>query len=253
MHTNQPTQLICGFAVLAVSTVMLANASSVVDDSFPVALQDPAIARELNEGDAAFVEASGLACNLAPAVWLDPIPHVFEVCFASDNYEPNEIGVLPLGAADVNGDGITEFFDWRRSNGDGGILLYQGGGFSYPGAILYRSTTEIAPNSTRLVRDQVLALTNTDIATLRQVLGSNLSYMSAVPRGWRDIDLDRDLDLVVSITISYSGVSGIFRKEVWFENSGNEYTPQCSADLNRDGQVNGEDLCLVLACWTGAE
>ncbi len=253
MPTNQPIQLICGFAVIAVSTVMLANASTVVDESRPVAPQDQANAREPYEGGAAVVGASALACNLDPAVWLDPIPHVFEVCFASDNYQPNEIGVLPLGAADVNGDGLTEFFDWRRSNGDGGILLYQAGGFSYPGAILYRSTTEVAPNSTRLVRDQVLALSATDIQTLRQVLGPNLSYMSAVPRGWRDVDLDRDLDLVVSVTISYSGLSGYWQKEVWFENSGNEYTPPCSADLNRDGQVNGEDLCLVLACWTGAE
>jgi hypothetical protein len=253
MHFTQSASLTLAIALITTASAMLANAGDFVEESQISTTYNPINASGSNGKQPTSESAFSLACNSVPAAWFNPVPHVMEVCFASSNNAVNEVGTMPLGASDVNGDGITEFFDWRRDDNDNGIAIYAEGGLIIPKVLLYRSTTEVTPTTTKVWRDEVLAMNASDITSLRLSLGPNLTYMAATPRGWRDIDSDRDLDLVVSINLAYSGIQGYYRREVWFENTGNEYTPQCSGDLNQDGQVNGEDLCLVLACWTGAE
>jgi hypothetical protein len=71
--------------------------------------------------------------------------------------------------------------------------------------------------------------------------------------GWRDMDGDKDLDYIVSVSVYVgpAGQSPEVRRQVWFENTGFEANRKgAAADLNRDGVVNGEDLCIVLAAWS---
>jgi hypothetical protein len=71
--------------------------------------------------------------------------------------------------------------------------------------------------------------------------------------GWRDMDGDKDLDYIVFVTVNVgpAGQSPEVRRQVWFENTGFEANGKgAAADLNRDGVVNGEDLCIVLAAWS---
>jgi len=59
----------------------------------------------------------------------------------------------------------------------------------------------------------------------------------------RDMDSDGDLDLIADA--SGGGVALKF----WLENTGFQHTNRIAADINRDGRVDGADLCLVLASW----
>jgi hypothetical protein len=62
--------------------------------------------------------------------------------------------------------------------------------------------------------------------------------------GWRDMDEDGDLDLVVFATDLY------WVRQIWLENIGYEKpAPPLAADINRDGRVDGADLGMVLVSW----
>lgn len=66
--------------------------------------------------------------------------------------------------------------------------------------------------------------------------------------GVRDLDGDEDQDLIVYCqgTPDYQTYQ---RVGFWFENTGFQHTNPIAADLNRDGQVDGADLGLLLVSW----
>jgi hypothetical protein len=191
-------------------------------------------------------------CDSEPNLWLSPLARKVTVCFPYGNqtYQPNDIGVTPLGAADANGDGSIEHYDVIAPVGTQGVRVYSLG-TSLPATLLYSSTTTIDNGEVSVWRNRVLRLESTDISALRQVLGNPaLNFLSVEPIGWRDLDEDGDLDLIARAWLDYQGVSGTYPKDLWFENTGFEHGAQCNADLNNDGAVDGGDLCLLLACWT---
>jgi hypothetical protein len=65
--------------------------------------------------------------------------------------------------------------------------------------------------------------------------------------GWRDLDDDGDLDLVVQIRVDDWKAIHWY----WLENTGYEASNGFAGDVNRDGAVDGKDLAIVLAGWTG--
>jgi len=198
----------------------------------------------------------GGGCQTEPQEWFNPVPRRLQVCVGGTNGVPNQIGKLPLGAADVNADGVNEYFDTAYANSwdyegsvEIGIFVAS---WSQPigGTILYRSTTEIQPSQTVVWRNSVLEGTAAMGDQIRQMVGANLREIFVRAKGWRDIDFDGDLDLIAEVHYEVAGASGDFGLDIWFENIGYEVSqPPLAADINRDGRVDGADLGLVLVSW----
>ena len=200
----------------------------------------------------AHAQILGGGCQTEPQAWFNPIPRRLVVCIGGDQ-KPSQIGKYTLGVADVNADGVNEFFDtayFGSWDNDGypetGVMVAS---FSQPigGTILYRSTTEVQPSSTVVWRNSVLEGTAAMGDQIRQLIGagSSLQEIAVRAKGWRDIDFDGDLDLVAEASFfSYGGV------DIWFENTGYEASqPPLAADLNNDGIVDGADLGILLSVW----
>jgi hypothetical protein len=66
--------------------------------------------------------------------------------------------------------------------------------------------------------------------------------------GWRDLDGDGDLDLIVELRVNEQWETSAW---VWLENTGYEASSGLAGDINRDGAIDGLDLAIVLAGWTG--
>ena len=190
-------------------------------------------------------------CQTNPAHWFNPIPKRLVVCIGSGN-TPQRIGMLPLGAADVNRDGVNEFFDtnyfgsWDNDGYNELGVLVRSLDSPIGGTLLYRSTTEVQPNQTIVLRNSVLDVDASVGDEIRGWLGNpSISQISMRAKGWRDIDSDGDLDLIAEA--AFTSGDGL---DLWFENIGYEMpTTPVAADLNRDGRVDGADLGLLLYAW----
>jgi hypothetical protein len=198
----------------------------------------------------------GGGCQTEPLEWFNPVPRRLSACVGNGN-KPNQIGKLPLGAADVNGDGIGEFFDtnWEGSwdldgSAEYGIAVLSIGA-PIGGTLLYRSTTEVQEAQTIVWRNSVLEVAAPVGAEIRRWLGDPWMYGIWVKaKGWRDIDFDGDLDLICEAVLQYATVSGAYGLDLWFENIGYEVAqPPLAADLNNDGIVDGADLGILLSVW----
>ena len=87
----------------------------------------------------------------------------------------------------------------------------------------------------------------------RRWLFHSMTFTPSPRAGWRDVDGDGDLDYLLNISGDNYG-SGApyaqFQEQIWFENIGYEKAvPPVAADLNRDGQVDGADLGMLLFAW----
>jgi hypothetical protein len=147
----------------------------------------------------------------------------------------------PPSFADVNGDGVDEYF-----------RPYLGIPFIAEGApknrcFIARSGVTTDSGKTTAVVTCILTTEPLIGWVVSQFPDCDRAYYYAV--GWRDMDNDNDLDLVLT-------VSGQTAKEItfettgWFENIGYEKpNPPLAADLNGDGWVDGADLGLLLGAW----
>jgi hypothetical protein len=140
--------------------------------------------------------------------------------------------------ADVDNDGRIEYFARVA-----GILLIQGGlptGSCLVEQSLLVSTGDLPAERTVCVADSA------DLAAYAAERFPGVLTAQAYSGGWRDMDNDDDLDLVV---FCYADVvNGSFF--CWLENTGFQKQPRLVGDLNADGKVNGADLGTLLVNWT---
>lgn len=191
-------------------------------------------------------------------IWFAPFPNLVDC--VSNTYQ----GVEPLAAqrwrtADVNGDGTTDYL--RPLQGSGGAQYWYAFFLGAPSA-------EVGNAAIMLERvdqqTQQLRLTRINLFTsAADIQAWTAANVPAVPNGgiqfnlgygdwsgWRDMDGDGDLDLLlVVVPVGDTGGSDWLR-QIWLENIGYERpAPPLAADLNRDGYVNGLDLGLLLGQW----
>lgn len=173
-----------------------------------------------------------------------PSMNWFTVVHAWPNCDSNGPPLVSWGAADVNGDGSLE-----HAYAGGGQLV--NGGVPVPIVSVARLelVTRDGP-STGLVWSHVEASGIGDFLT-----GSphfmTYAYLNDT-NGLRDMDLDKDLDLVVTFA-GTTGAGNHIWGLLWVENTGYEYNPPLAADVNGDGTVNGIDLASVLTAWSAQE
>lgn len=146
----------------------------------------------------------------------------------------------PWKSADVNSDGIEEYLAF---SGNYFVL----GSQPRDGWILANSiiTSELSGTYESLVT--VLNANGIAAPFMAQYPGTTQASISSL--GLRDMDGDGDLDLVVLID-RFSGNGGFEQLRGWFQNTGYEKAPPpLAADLNKDGNIDGIDLGLLLAAW----
>ena len=176
-------------------------------------------------------------CDEDVRQWFNPMPHQFTMCGGGSG---QIVPSAPLKQVDVNADGVQDFINSTLSFEAKGQY-----GPRDPGDIMFQ--TEVIVDSTGTIMR--------NIPVFRPGLTVGAGLLELFPNGcgdtvnllgWRDMDLDGDLDLVA--WIPQSGPQGAIN--IYFENVGYEVAPHIAADLNRDGLVNGADLAVVLRSWT---
>ena len=189
-------------------------------------------------------------CQTDPAVWFNSTPKRLRLCVGS-NTIGNTVGRIPLNSADVNADGILEYFD--TLNGED-IQIRSFGTPPTTKPLLLRSVTVDTDTETVVYRNSVIdvgASTGESIYQSLSAIGWNhATDIFLSPSGWRDVDHDGDLDLMCSAYWYSSQLIGTWSTDFWFENIGyNNPAAPPAADLNRDGRVDGADLALLLYAW----
>jgi hypothetical protein len=180
----------------------------------------------------------------------------FEPRLQSLNVICSAIGRQALYSADVNADGLVDYFHAE----EGTVVLVENGvPLSNPARGLFHSTTTRLGGGVAFNLVQVLGF-NQDVGTRLIEANPGLSnawidYFSSASSpndrtsGWRDCDEDGDLDLVVTVRLFFGSGSMEYRP-MWFENIGYEKpAPPIAADINGDGRVDGADLGLLLVAW----
>ncbi len=182
------------------------------------------------------VAAAAATCQTtAGESWFSPVFHPITFNSGCAGFFSNG---QAFNFADVNGDGLMDYFAYIN-----GQCI--GKGVPYSGCLLARSTMSEQGNQTVAEFTCVM-----DAALMAESILQRYpqtTYAVWNPGGWRDMDSDGDLDLVVIVDIEAGSAT---RLDGWFENIGYEKpTPPLAADLNRDGSVDGVDLGILLAAW----
>ena len=195
--------------------------------------------------------AGGPVGNCAPIseAWFSPIPRAI-------SYECIRVPRDSLYAADVNRDGITDYFysdvsdvslvenGSPASNRDIALfhskMIASGAGSVHTHSYIFPNLSEVGSH----------LLSQYPTLRLASVV-SNAGYDAQTRMGWRDMDSDGDLDLVVSISMTFNGSSDNAAQPFWFENIGFQASPPPNPyDLDHSGSVNIADLSLLLMEFT---
>jgi hypothetical protein len=223
---------------------------------------DPARYSRLLESGSALVDptASPLLVDraisdCAPTVehaWFAPTPHLVR-CVGPRNPTFDGLHAQDFRAADVNGDGSIDHFRARPGGGTGAFVIFNGVPINdYAELSVSREIVTESEPGISLQRIRVFSEPSDIIGwcaanlpapqggyLLLQIVGGDMAG------GWRDMDGDGDLDLLLLASDS-SGIIG----QIWMENIGYQKPAQpLAADINRDGRVDGADLGLVLVSW----
>jgi hypothetical protein len=189
-----------------------------------------------------------------PLLWFLQTPHIVECSSPSGRV----LGAIGGGAVDVNGDGRLEFYG-RLEVGNPDVVINgapTGTSFS-----LWVNRVDAETQKPLAIRDTVelipptfgaWVLQNFPTATNASVALADYDDSQVIQpiAGWRDMDGDGDLDYLVRLSLQVPTPPTNPAHQIWFENIGYEKpAPPLAADINRDGRVDGADLCLVLASW----
>jgi hypothetical protein len=154
--------------------------------------------------------------------------------------------------ADVNHDGLVDYF---YSDASQSPVIQNGTAVPSPLAVLFHSRmtgtgaaqihtlANIFPSSV-----EIGASLQSQYPTLRQAdLVLQMSYDANIRPGWRDMDSDGDLDLVMTINMVFDGASDNEFRPFWFENTGYQAAPPPNPyDLDQDGEVGASDISVLL-------
>lgn len=202
------------------------------------------------------VQRTGVPC-LPSMAWFRVAPSFFASCAS---------GVIPrIGAercvlADVDGNGDLESFDVECFGALGTRCIVDGSAFEEDAARRVRLSLvhiNAEERDVRLEGQLVFQIDSMAVgqALLRQFPGlANALVLdprdNGLYAGWADADRDGDKDLVLQFFADYGDGSSSLEGQIWFENIGHEKpAPPVAADINRDGQVNGADLGILLTAW----
>ena len=173
-----------------------------------------------------------LVSNCPSEDWFEQVP----IPFDKGTCGTGRIGIFPAvlasEAIDVNGDGILEHISGIRENFSD-FTLDSGCGLAIS-KLEFLSNGRTQENFTCIWNPYTIA----SFAALRGFNGMQIC-------GWRDMDQDGDLDLVIRLY----GSSG--QAEYWLKNIGFQHTASLEGDLNGDGQVDAADLGRLLGGYTG--
>ncbi len=191
-------------------------------------------------------------------LWFSQVPHAIPCANGSDSQPFLTAPDLFKGAADINGDGVLEHFGAPPPGGTSGAVILSG---TPTGAALsiWTSQVDSLSGAPTTIRDYVPIVPVTLGAWVQSVspgvtdayihlyFGSGPTQIESAA-GFRDMDGDGDLDYLAILELS--GTAGDSSQQIWFENIGFEKAaPPVAADLNRDGQVDGADLGMLLFAW----
>ena len=183
--------------------------------------------------------ASDVCQDLAPDVRFTGAVHPITQCVDSNTGWFRVFSSTDNASHDINGDGVLEHFSW------GNVELNQDASPNAP--IMFRDEI-LFDGVTTSVRYQPVLLAAPLIAFIQSQPNLTSSYWS--PYGWRDMDNDGDLDLILYFALSTSD-GGQRIEMVWLENTGYPASPPPNPfDLDGNGQVNNADLSLLLMEFT---
>lgn len=158
------------------------------------------------------------------------------------NIPETRIGLDPA-AADVNGDGILEYFEFDEYFGVG--TLTADGAATPSRVVISRSKSRLNNGVTEVTRAPLLSTAPLSAFLLQAANARNASGGFAF---WRDVDGDHDLDLVISWADYNSNPPR--DGAVWIENIGFQRNATLQGDLNGDGRVSGQDLGILIGNWS---
>ena len=184
--------------------------------------------------------ASDVCQDLEPDVRFTGPLHAFNLCIDSDGWSRG-FGSADSASHDINGDGVLEHFSWSN------VALNQD--TSPDAAIMFRDEI-LFDGTTTSIRYQPVLLAAPVIAFIQSQVSSTSEWnLLCVPSGWRDMDNDGDLDLILYFNCFTS--DGIIEILGWLENTGYPASPTPNPfDLDHDGHVNTSDLSLMLMEFT---
>lgn len=161
--------------------------------------------------------------------WLDLTPHRIDACTETG------IAAHSQAYADLNADGEMEFFVVQTLE-----CITNGTAVSTGWLIADQSPS--AQSGSSLGRFPVASLDGRLGDDFLQLF-PEVQSASTYPNGWRDMDADGDLDLVLLVSES-RGSRALY---YWFENTGLPSLPPPNPyDHDGDGSVNTADLSLLL-------
>jgi len=180
--------------------------------------------------------ASDVCQDLEPDIRFTGPLHPIAQCIDSNTGWFRWFGSTDSASHDINGDGVLEHFSWNLDN------LNQETSPDAP--VLFR-TEIVFDGTTTSVRYQPVLLAAPLVAFIQSQPFLSSSYCNL--SGWRDMDNDGDLDLI----LYFDWIpSGDFRYG-WLENTGYPTSPPRSPyDLDGNGRVNTADLSLLLMEFT---
>lgn len=189
--------------------------------------------------------ALGSGCVEAPPLeWFELIRELPDCTLDCSRFfcQLNIAVVEDEGSLDINGDGLLDFARGPFTE------LISNGQIQPLSCILSVSESVNAGGQVSFV--ERCGLRSDAFLAIVLAQGSLPEHAAVNAEGWRDLDADGDLDLVVVLTTRNE--QGFAGRAFWLENTGFEATQPLTGDLNSDGAVNSTDLALLLGGWTGS-